>query len=93
VVGLSGGWGLKLFGFFGVELGEAAGDASVRRERREAKVKKTGVDGSQDNISIFVLHFGGNHTITAFAAGLSRNTVSWKTVSRNAVWRWLIAGQ
>jgi hypothetical protein len=85
--------GLKLFGFFGVELGESAGDASVRRERREAKVKKTGVDGSQDNISVFVLHFGRNHAITALAAGFSRNTVWRKTVSRNAVWWWLIAVQ
>jgi hypothetical protein len=78
--------GLKLFGFFGVELGESAVDASVRREHREAKVEKTGVDGTQDNISIFVLYFSGNHAITALAAGLSRNTVWRKTVSRNAVW-------
>jgi hypothetical protein len=87
--------GSKLFGFFSVELGESAVDASVRRERREAKVKKAGVNWSQNNIAVFVLDFGGNHAITALAAGFPRNTVSSRTVSRSTVRFWwrLIAVQ
>jgi hypothetical protein len=82
--------GLKLFGFFGIELGESAVNASVRRERRETKVKEAGLNWSQNNISVFVLHFSGNHTITALAAGFSRNARSRKI---GRLWWWLITVQ
>jgi hypothetical protein len=65
---------LKLFGFLGVKLGEAAGGASVRRERREAEVEYFWAHRSQNNISVFVLHSGGNDTTGTLAAGFAGHT-------------------
>jgi hypothetical protein len=65
---------LKLVGFLGVKLGEAAGDASVRRERCEAEVEHVWPQRSENHVSLIVMHSGGNHPIATLAAGFSSNT-------------------